>query len=278
MSRADRAASTLDADWLAVCRSAGDAVAAALARYPSRAERERPTGRGEGGDMALVIDRAAEDAVFAELRSLGQPMTVVSEERGHVALAGGGPVHVVVDPVDGSLNAKRGLPFYCLSIAVAVGDTMGDVNFGYVLDLGTGEEWWATEGGGAQRDGRPLPPLEPGPLEILAIESAHPHLVAAAAADLEATGAARLRALGSIALSLCSVAAGRADAMVSLRAARSVDAAAGQLVVREAGGSVAFPDVGADPLAVPLALDMRSRVAAAHAPTRLDDLIRGVLS
>ena len=277
MSLGARVASTLDSDWLAVCRRAGEAVAIALERYPTRAEREQPTGRGEGGDMALVIDRAAEDAVFAELEALGQPLTVISEERGEVALLGGGPVHVVVDPVDGSLNAKRGLPFYCVSIAVARGATMGDVEVAYVLDLGTGEEWWAERGRGAHRNAERLARLEPAPLEILAVESAHPATVAAAADALAATGADRLRALGSIALALCSVAAGRADAMVSLRPARSVDAAAAQLVVREAGAALAFPDAGPDPLATPLSLDMRSRVAAATTPAVLDDLVRGVL-
>jgi len=276
MSPDDPVASRPDGDWLALCRRAGEAVAVALERYPTRAERERPTGRGEGGDVALVIDRAAEDAVFAELEALGRPMTVISEERGHVALGGGGPVHVVVDPIDGSLNAKRGLPFHCVSIAVACGPTMGDVEVGYVLDLATGEEWWAERGAGAHLDGNRLGKPDPAPLEILAIESAHPANVAAAADALAATGAARLRALGSIALSLCSVAAGRADAMVSLRAARSVDAAAAQLVVREAACSVAFPDHGRDPLTTPLALDMRSRVVAATTPVALEDLVRGV--
>ena len=278
MSLGAQVASTRDSDWLALCRRAGEAAAVALGRYPTRAERAEPTGRGEGGDMALAIDRAAEDAVFAELEALGQPLTVISEERGEIALAGGGPVHVVVDPVDGSLNAKRGLPFYCVSIAVAAGPSMGDVEVAYVLDLGTGEEWWAGRGRGAHRNGDRLAQLEPGRLEILAVESAHPGAIAAAADALAATGADRLRALGSIALSLCSVAAGRCDAMVSLRPARSVDAAAAQLVLREAGGAVAFPDAGPDALATPLSLDMRSRVVGATSPAALDDLALQVLT
>jgi myo-inositol-1(or 4)-monophosphatase len=122
-------------DWLAVSRRAAERVRGALAPYSTAAERGVETGRGEGGDMALVIDRAAEDAVLAELESLGAPLTVVSEERGEVKLHGGGPVHAVVDPIDGSLNAKRGLPFASLSIAVASGSTLDDVEFGYVASL-----------------------------------------------------------------------------------------------------------------------------------------------
>ena len=53
----------------------------------------------------------------------------------------GGPMHVVVDPIDGSVNAKRGIPFFSLSLAVADGPTLGDVHFGFVHDFGAGEEW-----------------------------------------------------------------------------------------------------------------------------------------
>src|SRR5213076_2767039 len=101
----------LGVDWLAVCRRAAERVRAALAPYATLAERAVEAGRGEGGDMSLVIDRAAEDAVLGELEALGVPLTVVSEERGELKLSGGGPVHAVVDPIDGSLNAKRGLPY-----------------------------------------------------------------------------------------------------------------------------------------------------------------------
>ena len=118
---------TLDIDWLGLCRRATTGVRDALESYPTPAERALTTGRGEGGDLALAMDRAAEDAIFAELEALGLVLTAVSEERGHVAVSGGGPVHVVVDPIDGSLNAKRRLPFHCLSIAVASGSTMEEV-------------------------------------------------------------------------------------------------------------------------------------------------------
>src|SRR2546423_4904993 len=108
----------LQADWLTICRRAEAAARRALEGFPATADRARTTGRGEGGDVALVIDRAAEDAILAELGSLGLGMTAVSEERGRIPLSGGGPVHVVIDPIDGSRNAKRGLPAWSVSIAV----------------------------------------------------------------------------------------------------------------------------------------------------------------
>ena len=114
-----------DTDWLGFCRRAGAAAREAVGAYSTRAERSVETGRGEGGDMAYVIDRASEDAIFAELDALGVPLTAVSEERGEVSVHGGGTARVVIDPVDGSVNAKRGLPFACVSIAVASGAAHG---------------------------------------------------------------------------------------------------------------------------------------------------------
>jgi myo-inositol-1(or 4)-monophosphatase len=253
-----------DADWLAFSRRAAAAGRAALERFPHPAQRARHVGRGEGGDMTLAIDAAVEDAVFAELESLGIGLCVVSEERGLVRIAGGGRGRVVIDPIDGSLNAKRELPLYSLSIAVSDGEDMASVTFGYVTNFATGEEWWAERSGGAVLDGERLEAAaDDTRLEILGVESAHPWLVAAGADAIAATEAHRLRMVGSIALSLCYVASARFDGMLSLRPARSVDVAAGQLIVREAGGAVAFPDAdGGGPLAADLGLDMRSRVVA----------------
>src|SRR4051794_14223641 len=144
------------ADWLAFSRRAADAGREALKRYPLTAQRAQKLGRGEGGDMTLAIDGAVEDTVFAELEDLGVGLCAISEERGLVEISGGGPIRVVIDPIYGSLNAKRQLPFYSLSIAVAEGDDMASVVFGYVANFPTGEEWWASAGARACFEGEPL--------------------------------------------------------------------------------------------------------------------------
>jgi len=270
-------------DWLGFCRRAAGAARDAVHAYANTAERAVETGRGEGGDTAYVIDRAAEDAVFDEIEALGVPLVAVSEERGEVAVAGGtagtedDPVRIVIDPVDGSLNAKRGLPFACVSIAVASGPRMGDVEIGWVAELDPrlsqsdeprpGRDWWAVKGEGAFRDGEPLPRLRSGPLEVLGLETARPELVAAAAPAIESVDARRIRALGSVAMTLCLVAAGQLDGMVSLRPIRSVDAAAAQLLVTETGGAVAFPSDDE------VSLEMRSRVLAARDEAILERLL-----
>jgi myo-inositol-1(or 4)-monophosphatase len=267
-------------DWLGAARRATAALRAVLAERPTTVERAVETGtRGEGGDRTLEIDALAEEAVFAELAALhaaGARFTVVSEERGTVSF-GGGDVLVVVDPIDGSMNAKRGLPHHCISIAVAEGPCMSDVVFGYVQDLGPDEEWVAWRGGGAMLNGAPLDPdigerrwPADSKLELVGFESADPRWVLASAEGL-ARVAHRLRAIGTIAAALCQVAAARFDGMLTLRGCRAVDAAAAQLVVREAGGLVAFTGFE-EPLAAPLDLLPHSPVVAARTPEGLAEL------
>ena len=252
--------------WLDLCRAAGAAAASALDGLPL-ADRGRRHERGEGGDVTMELDRVAEEAIVRELERSGEPLTVVAEERGVVELNGGGPPFAIVDPVDGSLNAKRGLPFHAVSIAIASGMTVDRVDVGYVLDLACGDEWSAIRGEGAWRGGERLQAAG-GPLEIVGVETARPELIAAAAA----IPAERVRALGSVALSMCLVAAGQLDGMISLRPVRSVDVAAGWLIVREAGGAVALPDV---PPPAGLGLEMRSRVVAASSESAVGELRAG---
>ncbi|MES1193815.1 MAG: inositol monophosphatase family protein [Solirubrobacterales bacterium] len=271
----------LDHDWLGACRSAAQGLRAVLREHPTSRERVIETGEtGEGGDRTLVIDAEAEEHVFSALQHLhddGARFTVVSEERGTVDF-GSDEVLVVVDPIDGSLNAKRGLPHHALSVAVATGTTMADVVFGFVYDLGPGEEWRATLGQGAFLNDRALdrPPPErrtpDGRLELLAVESADPRWLALASDDLVAA-TRRIRAMGSIAVSMCQVAATRVDAMASLARCRAVDAAAAQLIVRESGGDVAFAGTKGGPLAAPLDLVPRYPVVAARSPESLQALL-----
>src|SRR5947209_4127795 len=148
--------SALDADWLGTCRRAVSGLKHVLADRATIEERAEETGtRGSGGDRTLVIDESAEAVVFAELEAIsadGYQFVALSEERGEIDF-GDPSVRIVIDPIDGSLNAKRGLPHHALSIAVAAGDTMADVEFGFVYDLGASEEWTARRGAGAQVNG-----------------------------------------------------------------------------------------------------------------------------
>ncbi len=247
-------------------------------KHPETVDRESGTTRGAGGDRTLVIDSAAEDVVFAELQALhqqGHEFTAISEERGTVTFGDGASrVRVVIDPIDGSLNAKRLIPTYSLSVAVASGDTMEDVEFGYVHDFGTGEEFSATRDGGATLNGEVLDTEYAGKtLEVVGFESARPEWIAPVSAALEGT-IYRMRIVGSIAVSLCYVAAARFDGMLTTDTCRSVDAAAGQLIAREAGAFVDFLKHGG--IEAPLNLDTRYRLVAARSPDHLELLVRAL--
>ena len=249
-------------DWLELCRAAVADVDDVLVRLPTRAEREPVVGAGLGGDETIAIDAAAERVILQRLRAI-DGATLVSEEVGE--LRGDGGLRVVVDPIDGSLNAKRGIPFFAISVAVAEGETMDDVVFGFVHDFGSGEEWTARRGEGARLNGADLGPTMPREeIEILSFEATLTSFVAEKAAAVVGL-AYRLRIMGSLALSLCHLAAGRVDAVCSLKPARAVDIAAAQLLVRERGLAIDLPE--APPFgAAPLDVEGRSRVVAAATP------------
>jgi myo-inositol-1(or 4)-monophosphatase len=253
------------ADWLGICRRAVTAQRQIFDEVCGADARTVYEGIGEGGDRTLVIDRRCEEAVFAELEALaaeGASFVAVSEERGEVAFGSGGEARVVIDPIDGSLNARRTIPSHSLSVAVASGPSMADVEFGYVFDFGAGEEFAALRGEGATLDGEPIrvAPQMGEKLEIVGAEAAEPER---ALPVLKALGGKvyRLRVVGSLAITCAYVATGRFDGMLSLRPCRSVDVAAAQLIVREAGGALAFGDL--DLAEADLDLDARYPIAAA---------------
>ncbi len=255
----------LSADWPAICRRIVAAQRPIFATARTSEERTVYEGIGEGGDRTLVIDRRAEDVVFAELDRLaaaGASFVAVSEERGEVSFGSGGEARIVIDPIDGSLNARRTIPSFAVSIAVASGPSMADVEFGFVHDFGADEEFLARRGEGAELNGEPVRVTAAAErLEVVGVESAEPEWALPALEAL--TGKAfRLRVVGAIAISAVYVAAGRFDAMLSLRSCRSVDAAAAQLIAREAGGAVAFGEGGLEEAM--LDLDSRYPMAAAN--------------
>jgi len=262
------------ADWLGICRRIVAEQRRIFAATPSSAERTVYEGIGEGGDRTLAIDRRCEDVVFAELDALaaqGASFVAVSEERGEVVFGAGGEARVVIDPIDGSLNARRTIPSHSLSVALASGSSMADVEFGFVHDFGANEEFAARRGGGATLGGEAARVAAAnGKLEVVGLESAEPEWSQPALERLVGK-AYRLRVVGSIAITAAYVAAGRFDAMLSLRPCRSVDAAAAQLIAREAGGAVAFGELALEQ--APLDLSVRYPMAAASSLEALETVL-----
>ena len=259
--------------WLASCRRIVEDQVPLFEDSKTIAERHHYEGVGEGGDRTLRLDRQCEDVVFEEMERLaaaGLSFTVISEERGTVGFNGGEGLTVVVDPIDGSLNVRRTLPSHSLSIAVATGNTMDSVIFGFVYDFGPGEEFSASSGNGAFLNGRRLEVEEPGKvemLELVGVEGAEPGAFIPFVEGL-AGSVYRLRCVGSLAITVSWLAASRIDAMTSPHPSRSVDVAAAQLIAREAGALVELGD--GDPAGIGLGLERRFRVIGATSADGLE--------
>lgn len=191
-------------------------------------------GIGASGDKTYPVDKMAEDVILFELERSGNPFTVISEEIGTKDIKGGGTI-VLVDPIDGSRNAIAGIPFYCTSIAVAEGNTIGDVRLSYVLNLINGDEFWADKGKGAFFNGERIATQQDDVLYLTAYEAQSP------ARDIPdilplLTESRKTRCLGATALDLAYLANGSISVFANPSPSRSFDFAGGWLLVQEAGG------------------------------------------
>ena len=193
---------------------------------------------GAGGDRTMEVDRAAEAAVFAALEALadrGEKFSVLSEEAGLRRFGADRPL-IVVDPVDGSLNAKQGIPFFNVMLALVDGSTVGDVAAGCVVNMISGERWTAVRGAGAARNGSPIVPLpavRADRIELLGLESS-PRSLKAASPLIDRCG--KVRILGSMALSMAHTASGGLDVFCAPVPMRVFDMSASLLLLRESGG------------------------------------------
>ena len=222
---------------------------------------------GAGGDRTVEIDRLAETIAleaFGRTAAAGEAFSVLSEEVGLSDFGAGFPL-VVMDPIDGSLNAKQGVPCYAVMMSLLEGPTVAGLRAGYVVNLVNGEDFSAVKGSGSLHCGRPLRPLprqDPARIEVVALESS-PSSVFDAQALLKRAG--KLRILGSMAISIAHAATGSFDVFCSPMHARVFDMTASLLVLTEAGGVAT--DIEGRPLdALEVGFSVRSTLLAAADP------------
>jgi len=236
-------------DWLNLFMDAATAIRKEVGPMLGTAQARETRGRGAGGDVAHSVDIAAENIVIRRLEKERMPCVLISEEIGTRLINGDGPDHVVLDPVDGTTNALRYIPFSSTSIAHATGPWLRDVDVGLVMDLYSGMVFTAKKGEGAYLNGSKVTASKLVGLEdaIISVELDYPKrartLTRIYLPLMERT--LKLRHLGSTALEIAYVASGALDAFVDMRGlTRSVDLAAATLIAREAGGLVVTPDGG----------------------------------
>jgi myo-inositol-1(or 4)-monophosphatase len=234
-----------------------------------------------GGDRVLAIDLAADvaakEALAADLAIAGQPYATLSEESGLVRHGAEYPLFVI-DPVDGSAEARRRHPDCAVSIAVALGPRFGDIVAAVAQPIFCGDPYVAVRGEGAQQGGRTLPftPVPRGRAASLLVEGIDaPDALAVAWQFAMHEPSCQVQISGSIALQLALLAAGSYDLLVAARAgARAYDIAAGWLLVVEAGA--AYADLqGIETATAPLTdMAMLHRPIAARRQDLLESAIR----
>ncbi|MEW6201030.1 MAG: inositol monophosphatase family protein [bacterium] len=261
-------------DWLGISRKIAAEIRAEVGRYSGTAKgRAVVSERGAGGDETVYLDALAEEILFKHLRELssgGEKFRVLTEETGFVDFGAQFPI-VVVDPVDGSMNAKMGLPFYAFSIAVYEGGTMADGIFGYVMNLADGSEFHAERGGEAYYRSEPVCKIEEkDTIDFLSIEL--PNDLAGIEKVMPVVmDAYKVRVMGSLALGICYAAAGVLDLFLHLKRSRVLDYAAAKVIMEAAGGKIT-DEKGSGLDGLPIDLERRAWLAA----SRHENLIKKV--
>ncbi len=202
---------------------------------------QRKRGRA---NFATIADHAAQEAIIARLAEHDRSIPVLAEE-GAAAKTARAERLWVVDPIDGTLNFSRALPFYCVSVAY-VED--GKARAAAIHAPRTGETFVACEGGGARLNGAPISVSRTRDLDQAFVVTS---LAYRAASRPESrfvmlnAHSARMRIFGSAALEIAYVAAGRFDLFVH-GALGPWDVAGGGLIAREAGASMLSLTTGQD--------------------------------
>lgn len=242
------------------------AVDGVIAESGGRQDAFQSVGIGADGTETLRIDEQAERAILDIVEAGDLPLNVLSEEVGW--LDRGAEHTLVTDPIDGTYNASRGIPFY--GVCLAVGNRcFSDIEEAMVLNLVSGDEYYAVKGGGATLNGQPISTRQYDDGESLyALYSGR---TASGRAHRLTTEPRRVRSLGSAALEICLVAQGSADLFFQDGyPLRITDIAAPGLVLREAGGECYTS--ACELLEMGMNLEDREEIIAVGDPSALEKL------
>ena len=230
-------------------------------------------GRGAGGDISRKIDIVAEKTVLDYFKKINFECVVLGEECGRVELSSQPKGFVIMDAIDGSANAVRGVPFFCCSLAFATDDKISSITDGVVTDLTSGDMYWASKGKGAFLNENKIHVLDKDPIyRIVGINmsGASPELVQRLQHVFKSHN--HTRHFGANALEMAMFARGLIDIFIDLRdKIRIQDMAAGYLLVKEAGGLML--DANLQPLDSDLSYQTRLSFIAAANQKILDEIM-----
>ena len=211
---------------------------------------------GADGTPTKYIDKIAEDVAINFLEKSKVKVNVLSEEAGYLDF--GGEYTFVLDPVDGTRNAYRGIPFYSVSLAIGK-STLSDIEYGIVKNIPTGDVFVAEKNQGALLNNKHIAVPEVPDKELLSSLTLGINFDKV---TLSLAKKDKVRSLGSASLEMCMVAIGALDFyVIGKEYLRVIDIAASTLILREAGGVVT--NILGEQLDMPLSLDERTSVIAA---------------
>ncbi|WP_321210918.1 bifunctional fructose-bisphosphatase/inositol-phosphate phosphatase [Methanothermobacter sp. DP] len=234
--------------WKSIAVKMAEQVEKAVAPLVGTPDAGEIIKMGADGTPTKLIDLVAEDEAIGVLENTDRPVTIISEEIGILHINQEPPdeprIIFVVDPLDGTSNAIRNIPFYGISVAVAEyipgGDlpSLNNVLMGFVKNFATGDLYWAIRGQGAFLNDKKICASSQNSLDRTSL-GAFIYGTRFRRVDSICRVIRRMRILGSVALELAYVASGSYDAFMDLREnLRIVDIAASKLIVEEAGGVV----------------------------------------
>ena len=222
-------------------------------------------GIGAGGDISRNIDIVAEKTVLDYLKEISFECVVLGEECGRVELSSKPKGFVIMDAIDGSANAVRGVPFFCCSLAFATKDKISSITDGVVTDLSSGDMYWASKGKGSFLNEKKIHVQENEPIYRIVginLSGATPKQIKRLQPILKSHN--HTRHFGANALEMALFARGLIDIFIDIREKiRVQDIAAGYLLIKEAGGLVL--DAKLEPLDADLSYKTRlSFIAVAN--------------
>jgi len=232
-------------DWLKFLISTSREVHSAIKPILGSALASEVIGKGAGGDFTMKIDKLAEDVIINSLKSQNISCIVVSEESGIMEIGGKPDVYIVIDSIDGTTNAIRGVPFFCTSIAMSKGNSIKNVDAGVVLNLSDGTIFYAERGKGAYMNDKKIKTSDRISLEdaVIGIDfsKAEEKIITRLMPLFKKVR--HMRHFGANALEICYVASGFTDAFVDVRGMlRVTDMAASYIILKEAGGEILTPN------------------------------------
>ena len=234
-------------------------------------------GVGAGGDISRNIDILAEKTVLDYLKEVGFGCTVLGEECGRVETSQNPKGYVIMDAIDGSANAVRGVPFFCCSLAFATDYRLSAVTDGVVTDLSSGDAYWASKGGGCFLNEGKIGVHSGDPVyKIVGINTSGASKEIMRKLDPIFENHNHTRHFGANALEMAWFSRGLVDVYIDLRGKiRVQDIAAGYILVREAGGLVL--DENLRPLDSDLGYEARLSFVAAANRKILDEVLGGII-